>query len=881
MAFLRSIFILFVLGAVSSSLLFANENTQDLKHLESVVETPHLNQTVAYTRKQRKQENLDSGKTYVRFPSTKNFQPSKSLFFQTNVGVGLLYFNGLKGNLMGRPFESFNITGTYRTAPLRHRLSYNRTALFEYLLGYRFNLWLKFAFSYQHQGGISIQSKALSGNTAPPPAQNAFIQFTSDLSLDGLLAKVYFELPFGVIWKSLSINPYLATGVGPGWQTWTQIQLTYMSGVLGNGDNNGFTGNMFFLRKKISANAVWMVDTGLQIQKASPANPFSLVIGCKYIQWGQARSIGKMSQQGAHKLALSDPIRIKNINQFAPYLGAQWNFAPASASGQSYKSKGKSLKAWLPYWAPSKEFQCPKSIWTQFNAGIGFLYFSGLRGNIMGRPTGNFAPATLWRDAPLKGRLSYNQTPLFEYLLGYRFNSLLKLAFSYQHQSGIAIQSRAVSAFPNSAGAATNVVQFTSYLSLDALLAKIYFELPFAIVWRGLSTNPYLAIGFGPGWQSWTRVRIGYMADTVLLMGRILPLRQKISANPVWMADTGLRIQGAYPNNLFSLLLGCKYNQWGQARNIGKMSQQGAHKLALAQPLRIKTIYQFAPYMGVQWNFSPDPSMGQSYKLKGKSPQVWLPYWVASSEFQCPTNIWTQFNAGIGFLYFSGLKGNLMGEPVIIFINNLNLTLNARDVPLKGRLSYNRTPLFEYLVGYQFNSWFKGALAYQYQGGVTVQTEALQGYSSASSIYAQFTSNLSLNAILAKIYFELPFAMIWRSLSTNPYLAVGVGPGWQSWTQIQVDYMYGNTNFLGEPLLLRQKISANVVWMVDVGMRIQSAYPNSKFSVLLGCKYNQWGQARSMGKMSQQEAHKVALGHPIIIKTVYQFAPYLGVQWNF
>jgi len=85
----------------------------------------------------------------------------------------------------------------------------------------------------------------------------------------------------------------------------------------------------------------------------------------------------------------------------------------------------------------------------------------------------------------------------------------------------------------------------------------------------------------------------------------------------------------------------------------------------------------------------------------------------------------------------------------------------------------------------------------------------------------------------------------------------------------------------GEVLPLHQKISTNAVWMVDTGFRIQSAYPSSHFSVLLGCKYNQWGQATSIGKMSQQGAHKVALVQPVIIKTVYQFAPYLGVQWNF
>jgi len=342
----------------------------------------------------------------------------------------------------------------------------------------------------------------------------------------------------------------------------------------------------------------------------------------------------------------------------------------------------------------------------------------------------------------------------------------------------------------------------------------------------------------------------------------------------------GLRMQSASIANRFSVAMGCKYNQWGQARSIGKISQQGAHKIALTQPVRIRTVYQFSPYLGVQWNFSTKQLSSSSYKLKGKGPNVWIPYWASSRAFQCPTNIWVQFNTGVGFLYLAGIKGNLMGQPVL----NFSPSSSWRNVPLKHRFSYNRTPLFEYLLGYQFNAFLKLAFSYQHQSGITIQSKALSAYhqpNAFGSDFVQFTSNLSLDALLAKVYFELPFAMIWKSLSTNPYLAVGIGPGWQSWTKIEVDYMRGSTSINLEPLPLRQKISANAVWMVDMGLRLQSAYPNSHFSVLLGCKYNQWGQARNMGKMSQQGAHKLALGHPLRIKTVYQFAPYLGVQWNF
>jgi len=326
--------------------------------------------------------------------------------------------------------------------------------------------------------------------------------------------------------------------------------------------------------------------------------------------------------------------------------------------------------------------------------------------------------------------------------------------------------------------------------------------------------------------------------------------------------------------------LGCKYNQWGQARNMGKMSQQPSHKLALTKPFRIKTVYQFAPYLGVQWNFSNFYTSKSSYCLKGKSPNVWLPYFASTNSFQCPKGYWSQFNVGLGLLYFSGIKGNLMGRPVL----NFTPATEERNSPYKGRLSYNPTPLFEYLIGYRFNPWLKLALSYQHQGGVVIQTKALQTFPLAAAnttTVNQFVSNLSLDALLAKVYFELPFAMIWKSLSTTPYLAVGIGPGWQSWTRIRTNHFDRNENFLNHVIPLRGKVSANAVWMADAGFRIQTAYPKSSFSVLLGCKYNQWGQARSMGKMSQRGSYKIALGNPMRIKTVYQFAPYFGIQWNF
>ncbi|MFK5283582.1 hypothetical protein ACI3PL_28810, partial [Lacticaseibacillus paracasei] len=74
--------------------------------------------------------------------------------------------------------------------------------------------------------------------------------------------------------------------------------------------------------------------------------------------------------------------------------------------------------------------------------------------------------------------------------------------------------------------------------------------------------------------------------------------RAKYCANFVWGADAGIKIQNALPSNHFSIKAGCKYNQWGQARNIGGLDDQGQLPLGLNHPFSIKTVYSFAPYLG-------------------------------------------------------------------------------------------------------------------------------------------------------------------------------------------------------------------------------------------------------------------------------------------
>ncbi len=890
------------LSIITTSTLFAESavstkppSTQNKETNQAV--TP--SSTTVLTEQRRK----------IHVANLKSFQPKTSLFFQANVGVGFLYFSGINGNTLAIYENNNYVTKNSGATPtvsfqgqsvIKGPLRYNRSPLFEYLLGYQWASWVKGAFSYQHQSGVSVQTAMQLGTgTTNAPGTfgyvNPYNQLRSDLSLDALMLKVILESPKALVVRKTAITPYVGLGVGPGWQSWTNIELMQT----GFSAQNGYLNNPLILRNKYSANAAWMIDMGFHFQNVMPGKDFSITTGCKYTGWGQARNIGKISQQNEPKRGLAFPFSIKTLYSFAPYLGVQWNFSNDYSLATPYSLDGKNVNSWRPFFTKTSNFQKKSSIFTQFNVGVGFLYFSGVNGNILG-----YYPArglqtlqTAYQgSSPFKGHMRYNRTPLMEYLLGYQWAPWIKGAFSYQHQGGISVQSAMVPGIgtnPASSGSSVSNAysQLRSNLSLDALIAKLYFQLPKAMICKGVATSPYLALGVGPGWQSWTGIELEQTnlqvpSEFILSYNNNpLALRNKYSANAVWMLDMGFHFQNVYPNNQFSILLGCKYVEWGQGRNIGKVSQQNAKNWGLKYPFRIKTLYSFAPYLGVQWNFANEYVSQTPYAIDGKDVNSWKPFITNSRNLQKKSSIFTQFNVGVGFLYFSGINGNT-------YVNFISPAQTAAagsisgQSSFKGHIQYNRTPLFEYLLGYQWNSCFKYAFSYQHQGGVSVQTAIEKGQNLGNNTFtyqawSQLRSNLSLDALMAKVYFELPFPMISKGVATAPYIAVGVGPGWQSWTDVVLEQMAEGTIYNNQPLPLRNKYSANAVWMLDMGFHFQSAYPDNHFSVLLGCKYVEWGQARSIGKVSQQSTPNIGLKFPFRVKTLYSFAPYLGVQWNF
>ena len=262
-------------------------------------------------------------------------------------------------------------------------------------------------------------------------------------------------------------------------------------------------------------------------------------------------------------------------------------------------------------------------------------------------------------------------------------------------------------------------------------------------------------------------------------------------------------------------------------------------------------------------------------KNMNRDPNTWKPYFVCTKAAE-PLSSFYQQTVGVGFLYFTGVNGNL------------NASLAISDAPVKsdtklqGHLGYNRTPVAEFIIGRDIWYWFKVALSYTHQGGVVVQTQP-QNISALTDegLKPDLTADLSLDAVQAKFYFMCPWTMVWKNYYYEPYLALGVGPGWQTWANIT-----SLTNFANK---LRMKVSANCIFSVDLGAKIRKAMPTYVMSFTIGCKYIEWGQARAMGELKDQYASSAPIGgtarfgltSPLSYRTVFSFAPYVGVQFNY
>lgn len=841
-------------------------------------EAPPLQQNIQNKKPKKKKKVSEKrlarrdqrAKKYSRWPARGepywawigNIQPYKlSLFTQTNIGIGFLYFSDIQTNLRLQPTTLIPFTNSI---PYQNRLSYNRSALFEYMVGYRILYWLKAALSYQNQQAVSIQTKYMLARPNAGANTAFFGQLSAYLELNALSGRVFFELPWPMIWGKTATTPYLSMAVGAGWQSWTNVYATY---IQLNSAPNSISPFKVPLKQKVSPNAIFLVDLGFRVQPSKSAQLFSLTGGCKFNYWGQALNIGNLRDQNNYPISLTSAFRIKSIYSFAPYLGFQWNFVDI------YPCYIKDPKKHLVIW--DKKLGKQRLLFTQLNIGPNFLYESKTQAFFQPLPVSGFR---LVGGSPMSGRLKKNKTPLFEYLIGIQPLQWFKYCVSYQNQQNIGYETKTLPSINPVAAKGFN--KLNAEVELNSIMAKFYFQWFFS-VFKGVFISPYASVGLGAGWQSWTNVVLSSLAENATALFpaagvNTINLRQKISVNCVWMADLGLNLTTPAYYFPFNLSLGCKYNQWGKSPNLGKVTQQGTFKTGILHPFSIRTLYSFAPYMAIEWDFPVD----YNYKVNKKSTNLWKPYWINVSNFQTRHSVYANMNIGVGVLGFDRIRANVGSIPA-------NLDNTVTSVPYKFGLHYNITPVYEYIIGYRARQWLNLTLSYNRQSNIYVETSYLPADQGTliPNAFGQLKARLGLDMLLFKPYFELPWPMVWKGWITSPYLGVGIGAAWQSWT----DVTQSAVGLVNRPALitgavqsgLRQKIMASCGWSVDLGLRIRNAIYNAPLSIVVGCKYNQWGQTRNLGALNQQENFKRAITRPLRIRVVFSFAPYMGVQWNF
>lgn len=850
---------------IFSSLFLSAENAlSDLYSSEPI----DLSQTVAKvqyakTQKKLKKEPIQESKTPYWVP-LESLEKKGSVFFQPNVGLGLLYFHRVSGNFADVPDDQ-NIDPSI---PFKRGLSYNRTLLKDYQFGYRFFDWFKVALSYQNQAGMFLYTQPLpftrTGEVIP-----RYIQQTAYFSLNALQIKAYLELPYALVFKKLVITPFGAAGIGPGWQTWVPVKNRFQ---------RDFTNSMVVFNPQVVPNFTFVLDKGFRLQPAVVNPAFSALLGFKFMFWGQARNLCELQKEGTLKAGNFKPFRIKTIYSFVPYVGFQWNFP---ATRYDYAKHKKVYNSEMDRFFIHQKYTIdPPKVFAQFNFGPNFLYFSGIKGNLGLQPAEMTAIPTA--DIPYDQKFKYNRVPLYEYILGARLSKTFQIGLSMQTSSYNVIQTPYVDRLNPIAG--TNIkLQFKSFLNLYALMAKAYIYFPYAFRAGFVSMNYYCSLGFGPSWQSWYNTQTNYVP---IIAGVInnrtdFSFHSKTIANPAMMVDMGFDMKNAHPDALFHIYAGIRFNLWGQVRNLGKASQQPYQPAGLASPLRVKTLYSFTPYLSFQWDFSVAT---QGDYLNRQYTNTWAPFLAKTNEFENRSLLFFQTNVGPNFLRFAGVQGDYANIPTPTDgVNNFS-------APNQGRLSKNNSLLYEFLFGYKVNYWFSCALSLQSQTGLYISSKAVPEYSANGGIgraTSQLQSQVQLYSVMLKPYFELPKALILKNWAWSPYLGAGLGASWQSWNNNQI-YRTSDTNdatsraFNTTAFQLRSKATPSVAWMIDAGLRTRNISPKFNASIVMGCKYNQWGHVINIGQINQQwPLMRQGIRVPFSVKTVYSWAPYLGFQWNF
>lgn len=266
---------------------------------------------------------------------------------------------------------------------------------------------------------------------------------------------------------------------------------------------------------------------------------------------------------------------------------------------------------------------------------------------------------------------------------------------------------------------------------------------------------------------------------------------------------------------------------------------------------------------------------------KSKSSQpanTWKPKFRNKRNIEQPTPFFVNMNAGLGLLYFAHTQGAMC-------LDNSQIPRNAR---IRRGWSYNRGILSEAVLGWNLSTitqkldWLSLGLGVLHQGNtnlsIQTNTETVQG--NAGTVYT-FRANVDFNTVVGKFILSFPHSLIIKTIATNAYLGLSVGPCWQGWYHLNLHNSNGTVTYF------ENKVSANCFFGADIGFKIRSLCPNSNLSGVCGIKFNYWGQARSMGYSYDQvlrngdQPFAYFLQNPLRVRSVYQWAPYIGFNMAF
>lgn len=249
------------------------------------------------------------------------------------------------------------------------------------------------------------------------------------------------------------------------------------------------------------------------------------------------------------------------------------------------------------------------------------------------------------------------------------------------------------------------------------------------------------------------------------------------------------------------------------------------------------------------------------------------------------------FHGGANFLYFSKYKGNIAPQPNAFFANARSG--GGSNLPVKGRVHYDVTPLFEMDAIFNVFRWLGFGPYAQTSQGTVIRTDVFNAVTDSTAqltpntpVFNSFYSTLDLNAVGGKLVFNFPNLVRFRTWCMGIYLGAGGSVAFQTWKNekgsIETDVSVLTTDdFYQSTISWNTRYMTNFGYTGDVALSFRSRNPYSMMTALkFGCKFIGWGRTNGLGK-AQSPGHIVGYWKPISFQNIFSVAPYMGFSWSF